>query len=1226
MSNADYNKMISTINSISQDYTYSPPSNNLICIDTSNNRIGINTLDPSYSLHISGGEIYATTITADTIYADSSELLIGGGNNDIYVTNINTTIINVANNVSITGGTIKVANIDVSNILDISRGQIKANYIQTNKIDVSETLDIGRGLIKAYYMQTNNIDVSGTLDISKGYIKVNNVDISGTLNISKGYIKANNIDVSGTLDNSRGLFIANNIRTQSNVEISGNIIFNVSGGNITNVNKLSAPLTNYSIVSSSRVYQDISNDISWAAVNGYYGLAKDAYPALNPYSSGAKAVQTWTSRTTITNDSCEWKSICWSPELRMFAAVGFATSNNIMTSKDGINWIVQTNSSSVWFSICWSPEIRIFVAVGNHNILTYSSQTENWTAYSNSGNWNAVCWSAQLGIFVAVGTINGSTNGYVITSTTGTGTWSGPYSVLSGNWSCICWSAELRLFVALAYSGTNRLMVSSNGVTWSLPNQNVVNQSILTNKWTSVCWSKELGLFVAVASEGTYKVITSYDGKNWTTINVTNSNFWNSVCWSSDLRLFLAVASQFTQLTPPTVQLLSINVGNADVRFGFSIDFASTQNVAVIGLPYSNGTYGTDRNAGQIFVNDLNSPYSNSPIGLPMPDNVFESELGQGVAISDDGTIIVAMRGGSGKAELLVWRRTSVLLNSYTFSYAVTISQTGNTLNRATVRMSDPILAQQSRPMVIIGIPNGTIGGIVHLYLIGSSTLSLINAYSGPAYYGSSVAISANASYAVVGQPSQPGLVYVYFYQNNTYTSILTYTGTGFTTDNLGWSVAISGDGNVIVAGSPNANSFLGRVAVFIRNGATFTLQQSITGLVANEQFGYSLSLSNNGNTLIVGTGTASIDAYVFIRTSNTVLFTRQTFITQSSTLTGGKNVVINRTGTQFLISDAPTSNNISYVLLMSINFPISDSIMYSPNGVNWTTTSNAIGYNNLNSICWSPELGIAAAVSSLGNNRVMTSSLQGRPPTSTNVFDNSFNAIDENGNWTVKQLTVSDLSSVNISNFINSLITRINYLETYASFSQPDVTFTNRSSIVIPIDLSNNSSVEINAQFSFFGWSGYSNGEQRDTRLWSEYYDTSGNLRQWLTYNMDGYHQAREVNGSYFKNGESITKGQLMWYMSTDNFFGRAHTLKITLYRLIDKFNDGRFHNFEGTSMWSWSLGTISHYHVKFAGTFEYTPQSIAFYVADHNKLNLPPYETSFNIVYNLVNKRRTL
>jgi hypothetical protein len=62
MSSIDYNKIISTINSVQQDYTYTPDTNNLICIDTSNNRIGINTLDPQYSLHISGGTIFCSNL------------------------------------------------------------------------------------------------------------------------------------------------------------------------------------------------------------------------------------------------------------------------------------------------------------------------------------------------------------------------------------------------------------------------------------------------------------------------------------------------------------------------------------------------------------------------------------------------------------------------------------------------------------------------------------------------------------------------------------------------------------------------------------------------------------------------------------------------------------------------------------------------------------------------------------------------------------------------------------------------------------------------------------------------------------------------------------------------------------------------------------------------------------------------------------------------------------
>ena len=76
MSNSDYNKIISTINSVSRDYTYSPDPNNLICIDTSNNRIGINTLDPSYSLHISGGTIYNTSLIVSEISSVSIGVVI----------------------------------------------------------------------------------------------------------------------------------------------------------------------------------------------------------------------------------------------------------------------------------------------------------------------------------------------------------------------------------------------------------------------------------------------------------------------------------------------------------------------------------------------------------------------------------------------------------------------------------------------------------------------------------------------------------------------------------------------------------------------------------------------------------------------------------------------------------------------------------------------------------------------------------------------------------------------------------------------------------------------------------------------------------------------------------------------------------------------------------------------------------------------------------------------
>ena len=76
MSNSEYNKITSTIDSITRDFTYSPDSNNLVCIDTSNSRIGINTLDPLYSLHISGGSIFNTSLTVREISNVSLKFVI----------------------------------------------------------------------------------------------------------------------------------------------------------------------------------------------------------------------------------------------------------------------------------------------------------------------------------------------------------------------------------------------------------------------------------------------------------------------------------------------------------------------------------------------------------------------------------------------------------------------------------------------------------------------------------------------------------------------------------------------------------------------------------------------------------------------------------------------------------------------------------------------------------------------------------------------------------------------------------------------------------------------------------------------------------------------------------------------------------------------------------------------------------------------------------------------
>jgi len=65
----DYNKIITTLNSITNDNTFLPDISNIIVIDTSNSRIGINTEDPSYSIHIEGS---LNTIKTPNLIVDNT--------------------------------------------------------------------------------------------------------------------------------------------------------------------------------------------------------------------------------------------------------------------------------------------------------------------------------------------------------------------------------------------------------------------------------------------------------------------------------------------------------------------------------------------------------------------------------------------------------------------------------------------------------------------------------------------------------------------------------------------------------------------------------------------------------------------------------------------------------------------------------------------------------------------------------------------------------------------------------------------------------------------------------------------------------------------------------------------------------------------------------------------------------------------------------------------------
>src|SRR6188474_1753051 len=113
--------------------------------------------------------------------------------------------------------------------------------------------------------------------------------------------------------------------------------------------------------------------------------------------------------------------------------------------------------------------------------------------------------------------------------------WIGRTIPQSNSWQDIVWAPSLGLFVAVAQGGTNRVMTSPDGLTWTV-------RTISSKSWTTVTWSESLGLFVALAANasGNATVATSTNGTTWTDGTMYNG-LWSSVTWSPDLGLFVGV-------------------------------------------------------------------------------------------------------------------------------------------------------------------------------------------------------------------------------------------------------------------------------------------------------------------------------------------------------------------------------------------------------------------------------------------------------------------------------------------------------------------------------------------------------------------------------------------------------------------------------------------------------------------------------------------------------------
>jgi len=201
----------------------------------------------------------------------------------------------------------------------------------------------------------------------------------------------------------------------------------------------------------------------------------------------------------------------------------------------------------------------------------------------------------------------------------------------------------------------------------------------------------------------------------------------------------------------------------------------------------------------------------------------------------------------------------------------------------------------------------------------------------GSSWFGSSVALSADGNTALIGGTQDnngTGAAWVFTRSGSTWTQEgekLTGSGEAGHAE-FGHTVALSGDGNTALIGGLTDNNNVGAAWVFTRKGSPWTQQgDKLTGSgeVGSGFFAYSLALSEDGNTALIGAFSDNNDvgaAWVFTRTGST-------WSPQGEKLTGngevgggwfGRSAALSTDGNTALIGGAEDNNGIGAAWVFS--------------------------------------------------------------------------------------------------------------------------------------------------------------------------------------------------------------------------------------------------------------------------------------------------------------------
>jgi len=324
-----------------------------------------------------------------------------------------------------------------------------------------------------------------------------------------------------------------------------------------------------------------ADGITWTAAsaaeaNQWYGVTYGDGKFVAVAGTGTNRVMysddgiTWYSATATENSN--WYTVTYGDG--KFVAVASSGTNLVMYSPDGISWSnagVTGVEANTWLSVTYGDGKFVAVSYDGTNRVMYSYDGISWTGASavEANGWygvtygdgkfvavagdgtNRVMWSytgtgevgyksdltlasdKNLDTFTPgdglqmVGT-DGNTAAYVpvtsaitaATPETLAGGWTAASAPEANSWFEVTYGNGK--FVAVSYSGTNKVMYSYDGITWSS-----TGVTGAAGGWRSLTYGD--GKFLAVGQTAPY-VMYSDDGISWTSASAS-TQLWSSVTY-----------------------------------------------------------------------------------------------------------------------------------------------------------------------------------------------------------------------------------------------------------------------------------------------------------------------------------------------------------------------------------------------------------------------------------------------------------------------------------------------------------------------------------------------------------------------------------------------------------------------------------------------------------------------------------------------------------------------